>query len=128
MKKFINGVKSESSESSEVAATNNSGSIQQTFEMNIYHGKGSYATGVSNTFWSTLTIKAKIQQPQNGIWTIIIRDKANKNSVIYENHHMIHDKKISFNYKTGLKTNLLIEATWTHAKDTILSGEILINY
>lgn len=128
MKKFIDSVKSEIVELSEVAVANNSGSIQQTFEINIYHGKGSYETGVNNTFWSTLTIKAKIHQPQNGIWTIIIRDKANKNLAIYENHHMIHDKEISFNYKTGLKTNLLIDATWTHAKDTILSGEILINY
>ena len=84
--------------------------------------------GSSNTFWSRLIITAKIFQPQNGIWTIIIRDKANKNLVIYENHHVLHDKEISFNYKTGLKVNLLIEATWNQSKDTILSGEISIKY
>ncbi|MGH4139983.1 hypothetical protein [Clostridium sp.] len=127
MKKFVNSIKNKISESSEEAVTNND-SIQQSFTMNIYNGKGFYETGVSNTFWSTLTITAKIYQPQNGTWTIIIRDKANKNLTVYENYHMVHDKEISFNYKTGLKTNLLIEATWTDAKDTILSGEIVINY
>lgn len=127
MKKFVNSVKDKISESCEEAVTNND-SIQQSFTMNIYNGKGFYETGVSNTFWSTLNITAKIYQPQNGIWTIIIRDKANKNLAIYENYHMVHDKEISFNYKTGLKANLLIEATWTYAKDTILSGEIVINY
>ncbi|MGV8982971.1 hypothetical protein [Clostridium sp.] len=106
----------------------NNGIIQQDFKVNIYKGKGFYETGANNTFWSNLTITAKIHQPQNGSWTITIRDKANKNSVIYENHNMIHDKEISFSYKTGLKINLLIEATWSHDKDTILSGEILIDY
>lgn len=128
MTKLINSLKTKKIEMKEEAITINSGKIQQPFKMNIYNGKGFYDNGVSNTFWCNLTITAKIYQPQNGIWTIIIRDKANKNLAIYENNHIIHDKEISFNYKTGLKANLLIEATWTHVKDTILSGEIVINY
>lgn len=79
-------------------------------------------------FWSSLIITAKILQPQNGVWKIIIRDKAKNNLIIYENNNMVHDKEISFKYKTGLKVNLLIEATWTQTKDTILSGEISIKY
>jgi len=127
MKKLINNEIEKNIELSEVAATGNVG-IQQDFKINICKGKGLYETGVSNSFWQSLIITAKIFQPQNGIWKIIIRDKAKRNLVVYENHHMVHDEEISFNYKTGLKVNLLIEATWTESKDTILSGEISIKY
>jgi hypothetical protein len=127
MERLVNNIKNSNIESSEEAATS-SGNIQQAFKINIHDGKGFYETGVNNTFWSSLIITAKIFQPQNGIWTIIIRDKANRNLVVYENHNVIHDKEISFNYKTGFKANLLIEATWTQSKDTILSGEISIKY
>lgn len=126
MKKLIGNIKNENLKSREVAATTNS--IHQDFKMNIHQGKGFFETGASNTFWSSLIISAKIFQPQNGIWTILIRDKANRNLVIYENFHVVHDKEISFTYKTGFKTNLLIEVTWNQAKDTILSGELLIKY
>lgn len=124
----MNNVKSENMEWSEEAATSNGGNIEQDFKINIHNGKGFYETGVSNTFWSRINITAKIFQPQNGIWSIIIRDKANKNLVVYENYQVLHDKEISFNYKTGLKANFVIEATWTQAKDTILSGKLLIKY
>ncbi|MBZ9687710.1 hypothetical protein G9F72_015360 [Clostridium estertheticum] len=126
MKKLMNNVKNNSM--SEEAMTSSVGNIQQDFEINIHDGKGLYETGVNNTFWSTLIITAKILQPQDGIWTIIIKDKANKNLVVYQNYHMLHDSEISFNYKTGLKVNFLIEATWTQPKDTILSGELSIRY
>jgi len=128
MTKLNNNVKTKSIKMCETAATSSSGNIQQEFEINIHDGKGFYETGVNNTFWSTLIITAKIFQPHSGIWTIIIKDKANKNLVVYENYHMLHDSEISFNYKTGLKVNFLIEATWTQPKDTILSGELSIKY
>lgn len=129
MIKLSNNIKNENMNwCEEEAATSNGGNIQQDFEINIHDGKGFYETGVNNTFWSTLIITAKIFQPQNGIWTIIIKDKANKSLVVYENHHMLPDSEISFNYKTGLKVNFLIEATWTQHKDTILSGELSIKY
>ena len=128
MKKSINYVKNENNALNEEAATSSSGNILQAFEINIHDGKGFYETGVNKTFWSTLIITAKILEPQNGIWAIIIKDKANKNLVVYENPHMLHDSEISFNYKTGLNVNFLIEATWTQAKDTILSGELSIKY
>ncbi|MBK5241503.1 hypothetical protein [Clostridium sp.] len=102
--------------------------IEQGFKINIKNGNGIYDTGLNNTFWSRLNITAKIIEPQNGIWDIIIRDKTNKNLVIFHNNHMLHDKEVSFNYITGLRTNLVIEANWTEAKDTILSGEICILY
>lgn len=128
MKELINNVKYKNTEPSEEAATSNSGNILQAFKINIHNGKGFYETGASNTFWSSLIVTAKVFQPQNGIWTIVIRDKSNKNFVVYENHHVLHDKEILFYYKTGLKANFLIEATWNQAKDTILSGEISIKY
>ncbi|MBU3143610.1 hypothetical protein [Clostridium sp. CF012] len=127
--KLISNMNNENMEwCEEEAATSNGGNIQQDFEINIHNGKGFYETGVNNTFWSTLIITAKIFQPQNGVWTIIIKDKANKNLIVYQNHHMLHDNEISFSYKTGLKVNFLIEATWTQPKDTILSGELFIKY
>ena len=128
MKKLMNNVESDDIVCSEEAVTSSGGSFQQNFNINIHDGKGFYETGVSNTFWSSLIIKAKIFQPQNGVWSIIIRDKVNRNLVVYENHHVVHDKEISFNYKTGFKTNLLIEATSSQSKDAILSGEISIRY
>ena len=128
MQSSMNDIRDENIELSEVAVTNSSNSIQQDFKINIHDGKGFYETGVNNSFWSSLIIAAKIFQPQNGAWKIVIRDKAKKNLVVYENHNMVHDKEISFKYKTGLKVNLLIEATWTQTKDTTLSGEISINY
>jgi len=119
----------ENIEMNEVAATNSGGgNIQQDFKIKVQDGKGFYESGVSNTFWSSLIIKAKIVQPQDGFWTIVIRDKAKRNLVVYENKHMVQGKEISFNYKTGLKINLVIEATWSQTKDTILSGEISIRY
>ncbi len=128
MSMLTNNVKSETIKSSEEAITSNGGNIHQDFHINIHDGKGFYETGSNNTFWSTLIITAKILQPQTGIWTIIIKDKANKNLIVYENHHMLHDNAISFKYKTGLKVNFLIESTWTNPKDTILSGELSITY
>jgi len=128
MTKLINSENSINLESSEEAMTSNSGSIHQPFKMNIQDGKGFYETGVSNTFWSSLIITAKIFHPQNGIWAIKIRDKSNKNLVIYDNCHVLHDSEISFNYKTGLTSNFLIEAFWNQSKDTILTGEISIKY
>lgn len=129
MIKFDDNIKNENMKCcEEEAATRNSGNIQQAFEMKINDGKGIYDTGVSNTFWSRLIITAKIFQPQNGIWTIIIRDKANKDLVVYQNHHVLHDEEISFSYKTGLTVNLLIEATWNQSKNTILSGELSVRY
>ena len=128
MKQLVNNAKIVNNNCCEEAATSNSGHINQAFKINIHDGKGFYETGVSNTFWSDLIITAKIFQPQNGIWTIIVKDKMKKNLVIYENYHMAHDNEISFNYKTGLKVNFLIEATWSQAKDTTLIGEISIKY
>lgn len=125
---LINNVKSENIELNEEAVTSSNGNIKQAFKINILNGKGFYETGVNNTFWSKLIITAKIFQPKNGIWTIIIRDKEKNNLVVYENHHMLQDQEISFNYKTGLKVNLIVEATWNQAKATILSGELIINY
>ncbi|MBU3092689.1 hypothetical protein K2F40_10935 [Clostridium sp. CM028] len=128
MKKLINNIKNENIELTEEAATSSSDNIQQAFEISIHDGKGFYETGVSTAFWSTLMITAKIFQPETGEWTIKIKDKARKNLVVYENYHVVHDKEISFNYKTSLKVNLLIEATWNQVKDTILSGELSIKY
>ena len=128
MIKFVNKLKNENLAMNEVAVTNGNGNIQQAFKINIHDGKGLYDTGINNTFWSRLIITAKIFHPLNGVWTIIIRDKANKNLIVYQDHHVIHDKEISFNYKTGLKVNLIIEAIWTQAEDTILSGELYIKY
>jgi hypothetical protein len=128
MKKLMNYVGSANAECGEEAVTSSGGNIQQAFKINIHGGKGVYETGVSNTFWARLIITAKIFYPQNGIWKIIIKDKANKNLIVYENYHMVHDKEISFNYKTALKANFSIEATWDQAKDTILAGELSIKY
>ncbi|GCD10680.1 hypothetical protein [Clostridium tagluense] len=125
---LINNEKSEKIELDEEAVTSNRNNILQAFKINIHDGKGFYETGLKNSFWSTLIITAKIFQPKNGIWTIIIKDKANKNLVVYKNYHMLHDSEILFNYKTGLNINFLIEATWTQPKDTILSGELSIRY
>ncbi len=128
MSKLTNNIKTENMEwSEEVAVSSNSG-IHQAFKINVHQGKGFYETGMNSTFWSKLIITAKIFHPLNGIWNITIRDKANKNAVIYENYRVMPNKEITFNYKTGLKANFLIEATWNHAKDTILSGEIRITY
>ncbi|HEY8891443.1 MAG TPA: hypothetical protein VIM70_14440 [Clostridium sp.] len=121
-------INNENIELNEEAVTSSDGHIQQAFKINILNGKGFYETGVNNTFWSRLIITAKIFQPQNGIWTIIIRDKEKNNLVVYENYHMLHDLEISFKYKTGLRVNLLVEATWNQTKDTILSGELSIKY
>jgi len=120
MAKLMNNLKTEN------LVPNNT--IVQQFKMDIYDGKGFYVTGVNNTFWSRLIITAKIFQPQNGVWQIKIRDKSNKNLLIYDNYHVLHDSEIAFNYKTGLVTNFLIEATWNQPKDTILTGEISIRY
>ena len=128
MKKLMNAIESENMNWSEEAATSSSGSIQEDFKINIQNGKGFYETGVNNTFWSRLIITAKIFQPEDGIWTIVIRDKANRNLVVYEDSHVLHDKEIFFNYKTGLKVNFLIEATWNQTKNTTLCGEIFIKY
>ncbi|MGH4051309.1 MAG: hypothetical protein ACREVX_08140 [Clostridium sp.] len=113
---------------SEEAVTSNSGNINQAFKIDIHDGKGFYETGINNTFWSNLIITAKIYQPQNGIWRIRIKDKARNNLVVYDNLNVEHDKEISFNYKTGLKVNLIIEAIWSQPKDTILIAEISIKY
>jgi len=121
-------INNENIEINEEAVTSSDGNIQQAFKINILDGKGFYETGVNNTFWSRLLITAKIFQPQNGIWTIIIRDKEKNSLVVYENYHMLHDQEISFKYKTGLRVNLLVEATWNQTKDTILSGELSIKY
>ena len=126
MAKLMNNSKGENIEIRENLATKNN--IVQQFKMDIYDGKGLYETGVSNTFWSRLIITAKIFQPQNGVWKIKIRDKSNKNVLIYDNYHVLPDSEISFNYKTGLVTNFIIEASWNQSKDTILTGEISIRY
>ena len=128
MQKLMNGIDSESVQTCEVAATSGGGSIQEDFKINVQKGKGYFETGVNNTFWWRLMITAKIFQPEEGIWTIVIKDKANRNLIIYENHHVLYDSEISFNYKTGLKVNFLIEATWNQKKNTTLCGEISIKY
>ncbi|MBU3114220.1 hypothetical protein [Clostridium lacusfryxellense] len=113
---------------SEVAATSNRGNINQAFKININDGKGYYETGSNNTFWSNLIITAKILQPQTGFWKIIIKDRMKNDLVVYENYHLSPDKEFSFKYKTGLKVNFLIEATWSQVKDTSLIGELSIKY
>lgn len=110
----------------EVVAT--SSNIQEDFRIDIKNGKGYLETGVNNTFWSRLIITAKIFQPEEGIWTIVIKDKANRNLIIYEDDHVIPGREISFSYKTGLKVNFVIEATWSEKKNTTLCGEISIKY
>ncbi|MBU3158543.1 hypothetical protein KPL37_01995 [Clostridium frigoris] len=128
MKSLIDNVKNKNIGYSEEAITSTTNNIQQDFKINIHNGKGFFETGINNSFWSSLIITAKIFQPQNGAFDIVIRDKAKRNLIVYENHNMVHDKEISFKYKTGLKVNLLIEAIWTQPKDTTLCGEISINY
>jgi len=128
MTKRININKNESKEFMEEAAISSSESIQETFKININNGKGYYETGLNNTFWSRLIITAKILNPENGVWTIVIRDKTNRNLIVYEDHQVVHDKEIFFNYKTGLKVNFIIEATWSENKNTTLMGELSIKY
>jgi hypothetical protein len=128
MTKLINNIKNESIQWSEAAATSSGGIIQEEFKINIKNGKGYYETGVNNTFWSRLIIAAKISNPEDGIWKIVIKDKANRNLIVYEDDHVLHDKEIFFNYKTGLKVNFIIEATWNQNKDTTLMGELSIKY
>ena len=128
MKTLMNNIINDNIEASEEAVTSSEGNIQQAFKINVHNGKGYFETGVNNTFWSSLIITAKIFRPLNGIWSIKIRDQAKRNLVVYENDYVLHDNEISFNYKTGLKVNLLIEATWNQAKDTVLCGEISIKY
>jgi hypothetical protein len=128
MKKLINNIENENMKWSEEAATSSGSSIQEDFKINIQNGKGHYETGINNTFWSRLLITAKILKPEDGIWTIIIRDKSNRNLVVYEDNNVVYDKEIFFNYKTGLKVNFLIEATWNQNKNTTLIGEISIKY
>ena len=124
----ININKNESKEFMEEAATSSSESIQETFKINVKNGKGYYETGVNNTFWSRLIISARILNPENGTWTIVIRDKTNRNLIVYEDHQVVYDKEIFFNYKTGLKVNFIIEATWSENKNTTLMGELSIKY
>ena len=124
----ININKNESKEFMEEAAISSSESIQETFKINVKNGKGYYETGLNNTFWSRLIITARILNPENGIWTIVIRDKTNRNLIVYEDHQVVHDKEIIFNYKTGLKVNFIIEATWSENKNTTLMGELSIKY
>ncbi|MCB2292224.1 hypothetical protein LGK95_01560 [Clostridium algoriphilum] len=128
MESYISDMINKNIEWSEEAVTSDSNNIQQTFEMNIHNGKGFYQTGLNNSFWSNLIITAKILNPQDGYWGIIIRDGARRNLVVYENKEVLHDKEISFNYKTGIKVNLIIEAIWNQKKNTTLSGEISIRY
>ena len=128
MTKLINSIKSKGIQCSEEAATSNNGNIQEDFKINIKNGKGYYETGVTNSFWSRLIITAKILNPEDGIWAIVIKDKANKNLIVYENNNVLHDKEIRFNYKTRLKVNFLIEATWDQNKNTTLMGELSIKY
>ena len=128
MKHPIDNVVNENIGFSEIAVTSNTNIIQQDFKINIHNGKGFYETGINNSFWSSLIITAKIFQPQNGTFHIVIRDKEKRNILVYRNNNMVHDKEISFKYKTGLKVNLLIEAIWDQTKDTTLCGEISINY
>lgn len=128
MTKLINNIKNESIQWNEAAATSSGGIIQEDFKINIKNGKGYYETGVNNTFWSRLIITAKISNPEDGIWKIVIKDKANRNLIVYEDDHVLHDKEIFFNYKTGLKVNFIIEATWNQNKDTTLMGELSIKY
>jgi hypothetical protein len=128
MKELMNDIENENMNWSEEAATSSGGSIQEDFKINIQNGKGRYETGVNNTFWSRLIITAKILKPEDGIWTIVIRDKTNRNLVVYEDNNVLYDKEIFFNYKTGLKVNFLIEATWNQNKNTTLIGEISIKY
>ena len=124
----ININKNESKEFMEEAAISSSESIQETFKINVKNGKGYYETGVNNTFWSRLIISARILNPENGTWTIVIRDKTNRNLIVYEDHQVVYDKEIFFNYKTGLKVNFIIEATWSENKNTTLMGELSIKY
>jgi hypothetical protein len=128
MTRLMNNIESEPIEFKETAVASSSGIIQEDFKINIQNGKGHYETGVNNTFWSRLIITAKILKPEDGIWTIVIRDKANRNLVVYEDNNVLYDKEIFFNYKTGLKVNFLIEATWNQDKNTTLLGEISIKY
>lgn len=128
MAQLVNYLKRGNITCSEVAATSNSGNIKEAFKIDIKNGKGYYETGINNTFWSNLIVTAKILQPENGFWKIIIKDRMKNNLVIYENYHMEHDKEFTFNYKTGLKVNFLIEATWSKSQDTTLIGEISIKY
>jgi hypothetical protein len=128
MTKPININKNHSKEFMEEAATSTSETIQETFKINVKNGKGYYETEVNNTFWSRLIITARILNPENGIWTIVIRDKTNRNLIVYEDHQVVHDKEVFFNYKTGLKVNFLIEATWSENKNTTLMGELSIKY
>lgn len=128
MNKIINNMKNPNIDLNEEAATSNRGNINQAFNININNGKGYYETGSNNTFWSNLIITAKILQPQDGFWKIIIKDRMKNDLIIYENYHLAHDKEFSFKYKTGLKVNFLIEATWSQVKDTKLIGEISIKY
>jgi hypothetical protein len=128
MTKLINNINNESIQWIEAAATSSGGIIQEDFKINIKNGKGYYETGVNNTFWSRLIITAKISNPKDGIWKIVIKDKANRNLIVYEDDHVLHDKEIFFNYKTGLKVNFIIEATWNQNKDTTLMGELSIKY
>jgi len=103
------------------------GNIEQIISVPVIKGNGTLVSTSQTTFYTTIKGKASIQAPETGTWSICVTDvKANK--TVFQGDGIRAHQEIPINYKTGMNTQLKVDAQWSEKTDTTLSLHIKVTY
>ena len=92
------------------------GSFDDDISVPVKNGHGTVSTS-KTTFGITMEGHFEIKSPDNGTWTLVVKD--GKNTIINKSG-VKKGEQIPFKYHTGFKISMHFDAKWSEIKDTTL--------
>jgi hypothetical protein len=99
-------------------------STDDTFDLPINAGQGDFSKD-QTTFGVTLKGYFEIVSPAEGSWTLTIKDD---NDLIKQIDAAVPGQQYRFEYKTGFKLKLRVQAVWSEKRDTALKLHLKASY
>lgn len=99
--------------------------VTRTLLIPIAGGSGTQTLAAVLTYESLMTVTMTVLAPTNGSWNIGITDLIAAQTV-FAGGQIPPNVPIFFTYKTGIKTQLQVEATWNHGSPEGTTLQLLL--
>jgi hypothetical protein len=100
------------------------GKIDDDFDLLIRGGHGSFSQD-KTTLYVTIKGSFEIKSPNEGTWSLVIKDG---DDIVKQIPGAVAGKEYAFEYKTGFRLKLRIEANWSEKRDTTLRIHLKATY
>ncbi len=103
------------------------GRFNQSFSLSVKNGHGQEQSPKKLTGFVNISGTMTITAPDTGAWHLMVKDLV-KNKPILDQKNVKAGTAIELRYKTGMHTQIQVEATWDQTADTTLVVEINATY